>query len=158
MGKTNRDSRGRFVKGHKPTPEMIEKEKISHLGKTHSEQTKKKISKSKKGQTTWNKGIEDESRQGEKHHNWSGGKHKDAYGYTYIHSPNHPHRTARNYVFEHRLVMEKHLGRYLTKNEVVHHINGIRDDNRLENLELCESHGEHLLHHKRLRDNKGRFI
>ncbi|MCX6727646.1 MAG: HNH endonuclease [Candidatus Saccharibacteria bacterium] len=41
-----------------------------------------------------------------------------------------------NYVFEHIIVMEEILGRYLDKDETVHHLNGVRDDNSKENLEL----------------------
>ncbi len=40
------------------------------------------------------------------------------------------------YIFEHVLVMEEHIGRYLLDRENVHHLNGVRDDNRLKNLEL----------------------
>lgn len=87
-------------------------------------------------------------RKGENGNNWRGGRHKrNQTGYIVIHSPDHPNRTANGYVFEHRLVMEKHLGRYLTAEEVVHHKNGIKDDNRIENLELVESTGKHVSQH-----------
>ena len=57
-------------------------------------------------------------------------------GYIYIYVPNHLNATKNKHVFEHRLVMEKHLNRYLNNDEIVHHINGIRNDNRIENLIL----------------------
>ena len=66
----------------------------------------------------------------------SGGTYKSKDGYIYIHRPNHPNVYHNKYMFEHRVVMEEHLGRLLTKDERVHHKNGLRDDNRIENLEL----------------------
>ena len=53
-----------------------------------------------------------------------------------LRAPEHPRATSSPYVFEHILVAESVIGRYLVEGESVHHLNGIRDDNRPENLEL----------------------
>lgn len=74
------------------------------------------------------------SRTGDKASNWKGGRKLHS-GYVYLWSPDHP-TANKGYVFEHRLVIEKQLGRFLLPQENVHHKNGVRDDNRLENLEL----------------------
>lgn len=79
-------------------------------------------------------------------------------GYFYIYFPSHPNATKKGYVAEHRLVAEKTIGRMLTKNEDVHHINGIKTDNRPENL-LVLTHSEHIKLHKETveRDERGKF-
>lgn len=73
-----------------------------------------------------------------------------ANGYVYIRNKEHPFRSQRNYVAEHRLVMEKKLGRYLSPNEEPHHINETKTDNRAENLEVT-LHGEHTAYHNKRR-------
>ena len=77
----------------------------------------------------------------ENHWNWKGGRNLHDEGYvTIVLSPDDPYypmaRKQLHQVYEHRLVMAKHLGRFLEKDEIVHHLNGIRDDNRIENLFL----------------------
>jgi hypothetical protein len=75
------------------------------------------------------------------------GKEDDGYidkrGYRVIYRPYHPGSMKTGYIAEHRYLMEEKLGRTLTPLETVHHINGDRADNRLENLQLRSSaHGQ----------------
>jgi DNA-directed RNA polymerase subunit RPC12/RpoP len=67
-------------------------------------------------------------------------------GYISVLMPNHPNSDAGGYILEHRLVMSQHIGRPLTSKETVHHKNGIKNDNRIENLELYPGpHGSGIL-------------
>lgn len=116
-------------------------------GKPLAEEHKKKM----QGRTPWNKGREHSAetkakiakkarlRTGENNPNWKGGRYLRPDGYYEI-------RIGGRYKMEHVHVMEQHLGRRLTRSEVVHHKNGDKTDNRLENLEVMTV-SEHMRHH-----------
>jgi len=90
------------------------------------------------------KGI---SRWGKDAAHWKGGIKKDKDGYIYLYRPEHSFATKDGYVFEHRLVLEEYLGRYLEPDEISHHCNEIKDDNRIDNLDLT-IRAEHVRIHK----------
>jgi endogenous inhibitor of DNA gyrase (YacG/DUF329 family) len=108
-------------------------EKAIRYGMGHSEETRRKISETQK-----TRGI-----SGPKAWNWKGGRHVNA-GYAMINANSlDSHERAlfgsmvsSQSIPEHRLVMARLLGRPLRSDEQVHHVNGVRTDNRPENLEL----------------------
>lgn len=101
--------------------------------KKHSEISKLKISKSQIGE---NNSI------------WNGGVTRPEDGYISVLVNNHPFADINGRVKNARLVMEKYLGRYLDKYEVVHHINKIKNDDDIENLELCNRSSHARVHDK----------
>lgn len=96
-------------------------------GKTHTALARKKIG---------------DALRGERSPMWRGGRTRDKRGYITVLRPGHPNAGGRGHVYEHRLVMSEHLGRPLESWEAVHHKNGIKDDNRIENLRLVTHHKE----------------
>lgn len=73
---------------------------------------------------------------GNRNPNWRGGRSTKSNGYIEVYIPKHPNCNSRGCVYEHRLVMEKQIGRYLTKDEVVHHIDFNKQNNDISNLML----------------------
>jgi uncharacterized protein (DUF1330 family) len=156
--------------GRKHTPESIQKMRDSHRGFKLSPESLRKILETRKGYVpsqetrdkirktlTGRKQSEELKikrgiyRSGSENSNWKGGISISRYGYVFIYSPNHPNKSNRGYVMQHRLVVESYFGRYLTKEETVHHINGDRSDNRIINLILFKCSGDHTRFHKLIR-------
>ena len=122
--------------------------KAAHLGQT--EKSKQKLSKIKKGTKlsleTKKKILKSlVGRFGPQARNWRGGKIKNK-GYVLVRNRSHP-RAKNNYIGEHILIIEKKMGRYLEKGEIVHHKNRNRSDNRIKNLSLFKNQSEHIRHH-----------
>lgn len=66
-------------------------------------------------------------------------RYKTSGGYIILYLPDYSNSNGKGCILEHRFVMENHLNRHLDHKETVHHKNGIKDDNRIENLELWAS-------------------
>lgn len=116
--------------------------KPSHLkGKPMPKEWKESISKARKGQIF-------------KPSEYGGHRKRRRDGYVAVFCPDHPMKSKDGYVMEHILVMEDHIGRYVTRDEVVHHKNHIRDDNRIENLELMTFKEHAGLHMKERWDKR----
>ena len=125
------------------------------MAKIGSEQWKKNVGNAGKGRKISKEGRENISngKMGCKNPNWKRGQRKSC-GYFYILTKDHPGANGVGYVAQHRLVMEAHIGRYLAKEERIHHKNGIKCDNRLENLQLLTGIGENTAIHNSERFKK----
>jgi len=122
-----KDAISKSLKGKPKSKEFIENLRKVRTGWKLSKETKKKI------------GI---ANTGKNNGGWNGGMYEEKNGYVYLMAKKHPFAKCNGYVAEHRLVMEKKLGRFLKSNEIVHHINGNKKDNRIENLVLTKN-GKH---------------
>lgn len=95
-----------------------------------------------------------ESQKGNKNPAYNGGRYFDSSGYVVLFMPEHPFCGAKKTVLEHRFIMECKLGRYLTKEEVVHHIDENKANNHIDNLMLFNSNSEHIKFHANLKKQK----
>lgn len=72
-----------------------------------------------------------------------------AHGYPTVKCPEHPLTNKRGYIYEHRLVAERAVGRYLKEIEVVHHVDGNKKNNLQSNLVICQDDNYHKFLHQR---------
>lgn len=90
-----------------------------------------------------------ESQNENKNPAYNGGRYFDSSGYIVLFKPEHPFCGAKKTVSEHRFIMECKIGRYLTDEECVHHIDGNKANNNPENLMLFKNNSEHIKYHNK---------
>lgn len=95
-----------------------------------------------------NKYLRGHNQKGKNHHIWNGGIYKKN-GYAYVLKKGHPKAIKGGYVRRSHLVAETILGKPLPSKAIVHHVSGIRNDDRPQNLVICENQKFHLLLHRR---------
>ena len=120
---------------------------VAHREFKHSPESKQIISQTHKGRKHSPEHIAKRKKKGEDHYRWGGGVKLDSSGYVRLHKPDHPFCDVKGYVKEHRLEMEKHIYRYLKPEEVVHHMNEDKIDNKIENLKLFPNNKIHMHYH-----------
>ena len=91
-------------------------------------------------------GVAMRDRTGEHNSHWRGGVFTGSDGRRFIYMPSHPNAMNGKYVAEYRLLVEQNIGRYLNRNEVIHHLNGNPRDNRLENLAVMSQSDHAKIH------------
>ena len=89
-----------------------------------------------------------EAKKGEKASNWNGGIKATKKGYRMVLCPGHHRADKGGYVMEHILVWEKESGTILPENCCIHHLNGIKNDNRISNLCVMLHNAHTVYHHK----------
>ena len=139
-----RDWKSTFsMSGTKLSEEHCKRISEVHTGKKLSDVTKIKISQKHTGMY---KVVTE----------FGGHKKTRSDGYIAVYIPTHPHASRCGYVMEHILVMERDLGRLLDIGEVVHHKNGQRADNEIDNLQLMTASKHMSMHSKERWDLKRR--
>lgn len=123
---TKRDKKGRFIKGLIPDGSIL----------------------FVKGGTPWNKNKP--APRGADSTGWKGGRTLHQNKYWLVYTPHHPMCDNKGYVREHRLVVEKSLGRILERSEIVHHRNGDTLDNSIDNLEIVNRSDHMKIHHREI--------